>query len=186
MLSEVASMQFRRDVIAAASCFWFAVEGCAAGSVELPDAFAGAADGAIAGDGTVGDMQAPQDAPTADAVMQVESGRDVSVPRDVPVVIDTGVRYCPDVCRSDAECQTICPTAATGYHYCCQLGAGGGSCSQRASACTAGNPVGDLGAACAVDTECYVGLANCCFTIGSAGTCGCHGVLGCNPPMLCM
>ncbi|MEI8255958.1 MAG: hypothetical protein WCJ30_09830 [Deltaproteobacteria bacterium] len=179
-------MLFRRFVNATWLCVVLVAQGCAAGSVDTPDVSRDAADATTSMDTAPGDTTQPRDTPIVDTPTPVDTGRDVTDVRDVPVVTDTGVRYCPDVCRSDAECQTICPTAATGYHYCCQLGAGGGSCSQRASACTTTDPVGDLGAACSVDSECYVGRANCCFTIGSAGTCGCHGVLGCNPPMLCM
>ncbi len=177
-------MPLRRFVNVACVCVLFGAAGCAAGSVETPDASRDATDATTAMDTVATDTPQAYDTPGDDAVSPVDTGRDVPAARDV--VTDTGIRYCPDTCRSDAECQTICPTAASGYHYCCQLGPGGGSCSQRASACTTTDPVGDLGAACSVDTQCYVGLANCCFTIGSAGTCGCHGVLGCNPPMLCM
>jgi hypothetical protein len=116
-----------------------------------------------------------------------DEGTDTGPSTDVPHVTDTGPTYCPTTCTTDTECQSMCPVPSPGYHYCCQYGAGGGSCSQRSSACDgSGTTAGTLGASCHMDTECNVAPANCCVTVGSAGTCGCAGSFGCMPASFCM
>ncbi len=162
---------------------------CEAGDVQVTDAGRDAYDARSTVDtGARTDTSTP-DVPSFDEGTDTgnDTGRDVPTGTDVVTATDTGPTYCPTNCNTDLECQSQCPTPFAGYHYCCNYGAGGGSCSQRASACDGtGMTAGTLGAACHADSECNVGAANCCLTIGSAGTCGCTGSFGCQPAMLCM
>jgi hypothetical protein len=175
--------------IAAASLF----NACEAGTIDAYDAAsdAGSERGTIMDTGTTFDAPPPpiDVTPTDTGTAPVDSGpRDTGAPPPTDTgPRDTGPTYCPTTCTTDTECQSMCPAPSAGYRYCCQYGSGGGSCSQRASACDgSGTTAGTLGAACHMDSECNVAPANCCLTVGSAGTCGCAGSFGCMPASFCM
>jgi hypothetical protein len=123
----------------------------------------------------------------------VPTAMDTPAPRDVPMFdsggpVDTG-SFCPATCSSDIECQSGCPAPAAGYHYCCQTGSGGGTCSQQTAACPTPTPDagsgGGPGAVCMSNAQCNMGSANCCLMSGGIGVCGCNMGFGCLPPMFC-